>query len=127
MPILTVRLVTGLDSGRGGAELWSLQALDREEHRQMTAEVTVEDAGGLAATHPVTVVVDDTNDNPMSPGAKVVHLWKIQVRLSAVWIYFTNIYHFLFNLAVSPKSSLRVFQHLLFPNLPSSPLVFITL
>lgn len=54
-------------------------ALDREEQRQLTAEVTVEDSGGLAATHPVTVVVDDINDNPMKPGAKVVHVWKIQV------------------------------------------------
>lgn len=52
----------------------------------MTAEVTVKDAGGLAATHPVTVVVDDVNDNPMSPGAKVVHLWKIQVCLHIVCI-----------------------------------------
>lgn len=54
-------------------------ALDREEQRQLTAEVTVEDSGGLAATHPVTVVVDDINDNPMKPGTKVVHVWKIQV------------------------------------------------
>ncbi|XP_045131274.1 putative neural-cadherin 2 isoform X2 [Portunus trituberculatus] len=75
---LSLKYHENLDSGRGGAELWSVMALDREEQRQLTAEVTVEDSGGLAATHPVTVVVDDINDNPMKPGAKVVHVWKIQ-------------------------------------------------
>lgn len=93
MQLLTKCLAIGLDSGRGGAELWSLVALDREEHRQMTAEVTVKDAGGLVATHPVTVVVDDINDNPMRPGAKVVHLWKIQVCWLLYLIFFFY-YHY---------------------------------
>nr|XP_027230078.1 uncharacterized protein LOC113821755 [Penaeus vannamei] len=71
-------LSESLDSGRGGAEVWALGPVDRERHRQLTAEVVVRDAGGLAASHPVTVVVDDVNDNPMRPAAKTVYLWKIQ-------------------------------------------------
>lgn len=73
-----------LDSGRGGAEVWTLGPVDRERHRQLTAEVVVRDAGGLAASHPVTVVVDDVNDNPMRPAAKTVYLWKIQVSRGGV-------------------------------------------
>ncbi|XP_071534244.1 putative neural-cadherin 2 [Panulirus ornatus] len=67
-----------LDSGRGGAELWTVDAVDREEHRQLLVGVLVADAGGLAATHTVTVVIDDVNDNPMKPAAKTVYLWKTQ-------------------------------------------------
>ncbi|KAK4295368.1 hypothetical protein Pmani_032058, partial [Petrolisthes manimaculis] len=68
----------GLDSGRGGAEVWTTRGVDREEHRQLTVEVVVGDAGGLAATHPITVIIDDINDNPMKPATKTVHLWKTQ-------------------------------------------------
>ncbi|XP_042205064.1 putative neural-cadherin 2 isoform X2 [Homarus americanus] len=67
-----------MDSRRGGAEMWTLGPLDREKHRQLVAEVVVEDAGGLAATHPVTIIIDDVNDNPMKPAAKTVYLWKTQ-------------------------------------------------
>ncbi|KAK8742325.1 hypothetical protein OTU49_001806, partial [Cherax quadricarinatus] len=67
-----------LDSGRGGAEVWTVGAVDREEHRQLLVGVLVADAGGVAATHTVTVIVDDINDNPMKPGAKTVYLWKTQ-------------------------------------------------
>lgn len=72
-------VLTGLDSGRGGAEVWTTRGVDREEHRQLTVEVVVGDAGGLAATHPITVIIDDINDNPMKPATKTVHLWKTQV------------------------------------------------
>ncbi|KAK8742316.1 hypothetical protein OTU49_001798, partial [Cherax quadricarinatus] len=67
-----------LDSGRGGAEVWTVGAVDREEHRQLLVGVLVADAGGVAATHTVTVIVDDINDNPMKPGTKTVYLWKTQ-------------------------------------------------
>ena len=70
----------GLDSGRGGAELWTAGAVDREQHRQLSVAVRVSDAQGLAATHHLTVLVDDLNDNPMKPAAKAVYLWKTQVR-----------------------------------------------
>ena len=70
----------GLDSGRGGAELWTAGALDREQHRELSVAVRVSDAQGLAATHRLTVLVDDVNDNPMKPAAKSVYLWKTQVR-----------------------------------------------
>nr|XP_045603729.1 putative neural-cadherin 2 isoform X2 [Procambarus clarkii]XP_045603730.1 putative neural-cadherin 2 isoform X2 [Procambarus clarkii] len=76
--ILNISSQAGLDSGRGGAEVWTVGPLDREEHRQLRAEVVVADAGGLAATHPITIVVDDVNDNPMKPGFKTVYLWKTQ-------------------------------------------------
>lgn len=69
----------GLDSGRGGAELWTVAAVDREEHRQLSVAVRVSDAQGLAATRHLAVLVDDLNDNPMRPGAKTVYLWKTQV------------------------------------------------
>lgn len=72
-------VLAGLDSGRGGAEVWTTRGVDREEHRQLTVEVVVGDAGGLAATHPITVIIDDINDNPMKPATKTVHLWKTQV------------------------------------------------
>ncbi|XP_069157547.1 putative neural-cadherin 2 isoform X1 [Procambarus clarkii] len=67
-----------LDSGRGGAEVWTVGPVDREEHRQLLVGVVVADAGGVSATHTVTVIVDDINDNPMKPGAKTVYLWKTQ-------------------------------------------------
>ncbi|XP_071536735.1 putative neural-cadherin 2 isoform X2 [Panulirus ornatus] len=67
-----------LDSGRGGAELWTLGAVDREEYRQLLVGIVVADVQGLAATHTVTIVVNDLNDNPMKPGAKTVYLWKTQ-------------------------------------------------
>ncbi|XP_042206047.1 putative neural-cadherin 2 [Homarus americanus] len=67
-----------LDSGRGGAEVWTVGAVDREEHRQLLVGVLVADAGGMAATHTVTIIVDDINDNPMKPAAKTVYLWKTQ-------------------------------------------------
>nr|XP_027237052.1 putative neural-cadherin 2 [Penaeus vannamei] len=67
-----------LDGGRGGAEVWTSGPLDREEHRELEVKVRVEDAGGLAATHALRVVVGDLNDNPMRPGSKTVYLWKVQ-------------------------------------------------
>ncbi|XP_071513351.1 uncharacterized protein [Panulirus ornatus] len=75
---LSIKYDSSTDSGRGGAEVWTLGPVDREEHRQLTAEVVVADAGGLAATQPVTVIIDDVNDNPMKPAAKTVYLWKTQ-------------------------------------------------
>ncbi|XP_071534217.1 putative neural-cadherin 2 [Panulirus ornatus] len=75
---ITLKFDPHLDSGRGGAELWTVDAVDREEHRQLLVGVLVADAGGLAATHTVTVVIDDVNDNPMKPAAKTVYLWKTQ-------------------------------------------------
>lgn len=53
--------------------------MDRERQHQLNVAVTVSDAQGLAATHRITVLVDDLNDNPMLPGAKTVYLWKTQV------------------------------------------------
>nr|XP_045586246.1 neural-cadherin-like [Procambarus clarkii] len=67
-----------LDSGRGGAELWTVRAVDREQHPQLLVEVWAADAQGLSVTHTVTVVIDDLNDNPMKPAAKTVYLWKTQ-------------------------------------------------
>ncbi|XP_050721664.1 putative neural-cadherin 2 isoform X2 [Eriocheir sinensis] len=67
-----------LDSGRGGAELWTVRGLDREAWAALEVGVVVGDAGGVSATHPVLVVVDDLNDHPMKPAAKTVYLWKTQ-------------------------------------------------
>ncbi|KAG7168189.1 neural-cadherin 2-like 6, partial [Homarus americanus] len=67
-----------LDSGRGGAELWTSRAVDREEHPQLLVQVVVADAGKVAATNTVTVIIDDVNDNPMKPASKTVYLWKTQ-------------------------------------------------
>ncbi|KAK7080330.1 hypothetical protein SK128_017661 [Halocaridina rubra] len=66
------------DSKRGGAYLWTKGPIDREEYPHLTVEVVVSDAGKLAASQPVTVVIGDINDNPMRPGAKTVYLWKMQ-------------------------------------------------
>lgn len=74
-----IPLPPGIDSGRGGAEVWTVGALDREEHRQLKVGVLLSDAGGLSAVHALTIIVDDINDNPMRPGAKTVYLWKTQV------------------------------------------------
>lgn len=54
--------------------------MDRERHARLLVEVVVSDAQGLTATHTVTVVVQDVNDNPMKPATKTVYLWKTQVR-----------------------------------------------
>ncbi|ROT84262.1 Neural-cadherin [Penaeus vannamei] len=67
-----------LDSGRGGAEVWTADSVDREEHRQLEVRVRVSDAGGVTGTHVLTVIVDDINDNPMKPRSKTVYLWKTQ-------------------------------------------------
>ncbi|KAK8754583.1 hypothetical protein OTU49_016757, partial [Cherax quadricarinatus] len=76
--IISINYQAEIDSGRGGAEVWTRAPLDREEHRQLVTEVVVTDAGGLAATHPVTIIIDDINDNPMKPAAKTVYLCKTQ-------------------------------------------------
>ena len=73
--------LTDLDSGRGGAELWTLGPLDREEFPELLVEVQVTDSGGMSARHPLVVVADDVNDNPMRPGHKIVHLWKTSVSI----------------------------------------------
>ncbi|XP_064106311.1 putative neural-cadherin 2 [Macrobrachium nipponense] len=67
-----------LDSGRGGAEVWTKSTLDRERHKELLVTVLVKDAGGLADTQFIKVVVDDINDNPMKPGRKMVYMWKTQ-------------------------------------------------
>ncbi|MPC33527.1 Neural-cadherin [Portunus trituberculatus] len=59
-------------------QLWTRSAVDREEHPQLVAAVRVADARGLAATHPVTVIINDINDNPMKPAAKTTYLWRTQ-------------------------------------------------
>ncbi|KAK3860230.1 hypothetical protein Pcinc_033702, partial [Petrolisthes cinctipes] len=67
-----------LDSGRGGAELWTTGPVDREEHRQLEVGVKVTDVEGLEAVQNITIIIDDINDNPMKPAAKTVYLWKTQ-------------------------------------------------
>jgi len=69
-----------MDSGRGGAELWSTGPIDRENHKELVVEIKVSDAGGVSAIHPLVVHVDDINDNPMLPGSKTVYLWIPRVR-----------------------------------------------
>ena len=69
----------GMDSGRGGASLWTKQSLDREEHRQLRVGVNVTDAGGRSGEGEVLVVVDDLNDNPMKSAQKTVYLWSTEV------------------------------------------------
>ncbi|XP_064098214.1 putative neural-cadherin 2 [Macrobrachium nipponense] len=78
MDFVSLKFYQHVDSGRGGAELWTRGSLDRESHRTLPVEVVVGDAGGLNRTQTVTVVVDDRNDNPMKPAAKTVYLWKTQ-------------------------------------------------
>ncbi|XP_063879939.1 putative neural-cadherin 2 isoform X2 [Scylla paramamosain] len=75
---ISLKFDSHLDSGRGGAELWTVAAVDREQYPQLLVVVVVADARGLAATHTVTVIIDDLNDNPMRPAAKTVYLWKTQ-------------------------------------------------
>ncbi|XP_045130739.1 neural-cadherin-like isoform X2 [Portunus trituberculatus] len=65
-----------VDSGRGGAELWTTGGLDREAWPELEVGVELGDAGGVTATHTLTVIVDDTNDHPMKPATKTVFLWK---------------------------------------------------
>ncbi|XP_068245433.1 putative neural-cadherin 2 [Palaemon carinicauda] len=78
LQLLALKYDPIVDSGRGGAEIWTLGAIDREEIPQLTAEIILTDAGGLSTTQSVTVIVDDINDNPMKPAAKTVYLWKMQ-------------------------------------------------
>ncbi|XP_066988266.1 putative neural-cadherin 2 [Macrobrachium rosenbergii] len=78
LDLVSLKFYQHVDSGRGGAELWTRGSLDRETHRTLPVEVVIGDAGGLSRTQIVTVVVDDLNDNPMKPGAKTVYLWKTQ-------------------------------------------------
>ncbi|XP_050703572.1 neural-cadherin-like [Eriocheir sinensis] len=75
---VTLKFDPRLDSGRGGAELWTTGGLDREAWSALRVDVVVADAGGLASTHTLTVIVDDLNDHPMKPAAKTVYLWKTQ-------------------------------------------------
>ncbi|XP_066957970.1 putative neural-cadherin 2 isoform X2 [Macrobrachium rosenbergii] len=78
LQLLALKYDPTVDSGRGGAEIWTLGPIDREEYPQLTAEIILSDAGGLSTTQPVTIIVDDINDNPMKPAAKTVYLWKTQ-------------------------------------------------
>ncbi|KAK8371878.1 hypothetical protein O3P69_010115, partial [Scylla paramamosain] len=56
----------------------TLTLLQRAAPVSWVVEVTVQDAQGLAATHRVTVMVNDLNDNPMKAATKTVYLWKTQ-------------------------------------------------
>ncbi|XP_069983512.1 putative neural-cadherin 2 [Penaeus vannamei] len=67
-----------LDSGRGGAEIWTTRPVDREEYKELKVLVEVTDAGGVSETHALTLVIDDVNDNPMRPASKTVYLWKTE-------------------------------------------------
>ncbi|MPC09092.1 Neural-cadherin [Portunus trituberculatus] len=78
LSLINLKFDPRLDSGRGGAELWTAGAVDREQHRQLSVAVQVSDAQGLSATYHLTVLVDDLNDNPMKPATKAVYLWKTQ-------------------------------------------------
>ena len=73
-----------MDSGRGGAELWSKGPIDREEHKYLKVDIDVTDAGGLTSTQSVIVIPDDINDHSMKPAAKHVYLWKIPVSLQEI-------------------------------------------
>ncbi|XP_068219630.1 putative neural-cadherin 2 [Palaemon carinicauda] len=76
--MLALKYNSSEDSGRGGAEIWTRGAIDREHYPQMAVDIEVSDAGGLSATQQITLVVDDINDNPMKPASKKVYLWKTQ-------------------------------------------------
>ncbi|XP_066952072.1 neural-cadherin-like isoform X1 [Macrobrachium rosenbergii] len=78
MDLVSLKFDQHVDSGRGGAELWTLGSLDRETHRTLPVDVVIGDAGGLSTTQTVTIVVNDLNDNPMKPAAKTVYLWQTQ-------------------------------------------------
>ncbi|XP_068212828.1 putative neural-cadherin 2 [Palaemon carinicauda] len=67
-----------LDSGRGGAEVWTKDVLDREQHRILLAEILLKDSQGLSGNQTISIIVDDVNDNPMKPASKTVYLWKTQ-------------------------------------------------
>lgn len=76
---LTLSRPPDLDSGRGGAEVWTTGSLDREEYRRLDVQVWLADAGGMSTTEVLTVVVDDINDNLMRPASKNVYLCKPRV------------------------------------------------
>ncbi|XP_064115232.1 putative neural-cadherin 2 [Macrobrachium nipponense] len=73
-----VRFISYLDSGRGGAEVWTKEPLDREQHRELSVGILLTDAGGLSVTQNIRIIVDDVNDNQMKPASKTVYLWKAQ-------------------------------------------------
>ncbi|XP_064093764.1 putative neural-cadherin 2 isoform X1 [Macrobrachium nipponense] len=76
--LVDVKFLSHLDSGRGGAEVWTKESLDREQHRELSVEILLQDAGGVSGTQGIKVIVDDINDNPMKPASKTVYLWKTQ-------------------------------------------------
>ncbi|XP_068213121.1 putative neural-cadherin 2 [Palaemon carinicauda] len=76
--LIDIRFLSHLDSGRGGAEIWTKESLDREQHRELSVGVLLQDAGGVSGTQGIRVIVDDINDNPMKPASKTVYLWKTQ-------------------------------------------------
>ncbi|XP_064115347.1 putative neural-cadherin 2 [Macrobrachium nipponense] len=71
-----VRFISYLDSGRGGAEVWTKEPLDREQHRELSVGILLTDAGGLSVTQNIRIIVDDVNDNQMKPASKTVYLWQ---------------------------------------------------
>ncbi|XP_066955765.1 LOW QUALITY PROTEIN: putative neural-cadherin 2 [Macrobrachium rosenbergii] len=73
-----VKFISYLDSGRGGAEVWTKEPLDREQHRELSVGILLTDAGGLSVTQNIRIIVDDVNDNQMKPASKTVYLWKTQ-------------------------------------------------
>ncbi|ROT84280.1 Neural-cadherin [Penaeus vannamei] len=74
--LIKLKFRQNLDSGRGGAEVWTTGSLDREEYRRLDVQVWLADAGGMSTTEVLTVVVDDINDNLMRPASKNVYLCK---------------------------------------------------
>ncbi|XP_068228176.1 neural-cadherin-like [Palaemon carinicauda] len=75
---VNVKFISYLDSGRGGAEVWIKEPLDREQNRELLVGILLTDAGGLSVTQNIRIIVDDVNDNPMKPASKIVYLWKTQ-------------------------------------------------
>ncbi|XP_037788849.1 neural-cadherin-like isoform X2 [Penaeus monodon] len=74
--LIKIKFRQNLDSGRGGAEVWTTGSVDREEHRRLDVHVWLSDAGGMSTTEVLTVIVDDINDNLMRPASKNVYLCK---------------------------------------------------
>ena len=72
-------------NGDGMAVVSSLRSFDREQQKEYLVPIVIKDSGNppMTGTSTLTVIIGDSNDNKMQPGAKDILVYNYMVRYPA--------------------------------------------
>lgn len=61
----------------------SLRSFDREQQKEYLVPIVIKDSGipPKSGTSTLTVIIGDSNDNKMQPGAKAINVYNYMVRV----------------------------------------------